>query len=286
MPDENPTPASADLDALGSVPGIPATEPAGSPCALDRAMALVSFLRGHCPWDEAQTPRSLIKHLIEESHEVADAVLRDDGGALREELGDLLLNVAFQIVIARERGLFDSHEVWRTLEEKMKRRHPHLFGGGSPGTWDDIKERESAPRPGALDGLPSTLPPLARANALGRRASRAGFDWDDPAGALEKVREETLEVAERLTSAGGRPSPDQADPGGLEEEIGDLLFAVVNVARQAGVDPHTALAGANLKFIRRFEAVEALAARRGLPMPGTQLEELDRLWDEVKASRG
>jgi len=254
---------------------------------LDRAMALVAFLRAHCPWDQAQTPRSLVKHLLEESHEVVDAILREDPAALREELGDLLLNLAFQLVIAEEDRRFDAWDVWTSLDEKMRRRHPHLFGLGEPTTWDDAKGRESVTGKGALAGLPSTLPPLARARALGRRASRVGFDWDDPSGALEKVREETREVAERLEGQGsGAFDSESVDAQAVEEEIGDLLFAVVNVARKVGVDASSALAGANLKFQRRFEAVEALARMRGLAMPGTGLERLDALWDEVKAGEG
>lgn len=267
-------------------------------------MALVSFLRTHCPWDRAQTPRSLIKHLVEESHEVADAILRDDPEGLQGELGDLLLNLAFQLVIAEESGRFSRGDVWTSLEDKMRRRHPHLFDLGDPVGWDEAKHRETTPGPGALAGLPATLPPLAKATALGRRASRVGFDWDDASGAVEKIREELDELVSLLASGSGedeQPEPaadrraadadvreERATPRGvaqraLEEEVGDLLFAVVNVSRHAGVDAATALARANVKFQRRFQAVEALASERDLPMPGTPLDRLDRLWDEVKS---
>lgn len=262
-------------------------------------MALVSYLRAHCPWDRAQTPRSLIKHLVEESHEVADAVLREDPESLRAELGDLLLNLAFQLVIAEEGESFGREDVWTALDDKMRRRHPHLFDLGEPLTWEEAKGREGPAQPSALAGLPATLPPLAKATALGRRASRVGFDWDDPSGALAKIHEEAEELGTLLTRAreegetsrgagpgdggAGGPTSESTRQDALEDEIGDLLFAVVNVSRHAGVDAATALARANLKFGRRFQAVEALASERGLPMPGTPLDQLDRLWDEVKA---
>ena len=161
-------------------------------------MALVSFLRAHCPWDRAQTPESLIKHLIEESHEVADAILREDPGGLRGELGDLLLNLAFQLVIAEEEEHFRREDVWEALDDKMRRRHPHLFDLGDAVSWEEAKEREDRRDRGALAGLPATLPPLAKATALGRRAGQVGFDWTDPAGALAKIHEEVDELAALL----------------------------------------------------------------------------------------
>ena len=242
-------------------------------CTLDQAMDLVAFLRAHCPWDGKQTPRTLTKHLLEEAHEVVEAIFSGNESALADELGDLLLNLAFQLVIAEEQGRFDRTSVWEGLDLKMRRRHPHLFGLGEEASWEDVKASEDDGRDGALSGVPRHLPALARASMIQRRASAVGFDWDEPTGALEKVREETDEVAGFL---GG---PVEA----LEEELGDLLFSVVNLARLAGVDPYGALTRANLKFERRFNAVEAAARFRGLPMPGTDLEVLDRLWDEVKA---
>lgn len=241
--------------------------------ALDRAMDLVVFLRANCPWDRKQTPRTLAKHLVEECHEVAEAILGGNPGKVAEELGDLLLNLAFQIVIAEEEGTFDRWEVWEALDEKMRQRHPHLFGLGDAASWDELKAGRERPAESALRGVPARLPPLAKAYLVQRRASRVGFDWGDPSGALDKVREETQEVEARL--AGGE--------GDLEDEVGDLLFSVVNVARVADVDPSAALTSATLKFKRRFTAVEARARSLGLSMPGTDLEALDRLWDEVKA---
>lgn len=243
---------------------------------LDRALALVEYLREHCPWDRKQTARSLVPHLLEETHETVDAIHTGDAEALRGELGDLLLNVAFQIVVAEQEGAFDREGVLRDLEGKMMRRHPHLFGLGERESWEAIKAREQAS--GALAGLAAGLDPLLRAHRMQEKASGMGFDWDDASGPLAKVKEELAEVEAALTG------PDPEAPGGsLEEELGDLLFAVVNLVRLAGLHPVPALDSANRKFQRRFAAVERRARERGIPMPGTSLEELDRLWDEVKA---
>jgi len=243
---------------------------------LDRALALVEYLRAHCPWDRKQTAESLIPHLLEETHETVDAIQSGDTGQLRGELGDLLLNLAFQVIVAEEAGHFARDEVVRELEEKMIRRHPHLFGLGERESWEAIKAREKGARKtSVLEGLPRSLDPLLRAYRCQQKASGVGFDWDTTEGALDKLREEVEEVEAELA---------EADPDRLSEEVGDLLFSVVNVARLAGVHPMTALRRANRKFEARFQALEALARERGVPLPGASLEELDRLWDEVKVS--
>jgi MazG family protein len=242
---------------------------------LDRALALVQFLRAHCPWDAEQTPRSLQRYLLEEAHEVADAISAGDPDALRDELGDLLLNVAFQVVIAEEQGAFSREDVVAGLEQKMRRRHPHLYGG-EPEEWAAIKARERAARPardGLLDDLPSGTDPLLRAFQTQERAASVGFDWDDWRGAWEKVREETDEVKEAIGAG---------DADHLEDELGDLLFAAVNLVRLAGAHPTAALGRANAKFARRFRGVEALARERGVKFGEASLAELDLLWDEVK----
>jgi nucleoside triphosphate diphosphatase len=253
----------------------PETGPTPAPAAgvLDRALALVEFLRARCPWDAAQTPSSLTKHLLEESHEVVDAIAAGDEAELRGELGDLLLNLAFQVVLAEERAVFGREDVVAGLEQKMRRRHPHLYGLGRAEPWADIKARErgDGPRP-LLDGLASGLDPLLRAYRIQQRVSEVGFDWDDPRGAWEKVREEVEEVGQEL---GG-------DRDRLEDELGDLLFAVVNLTRLAGADPTAALARANAKFSRRFGALEGIAGERGVVLGEAGLAELDVLWDEVK----
>jgi ATP diphosphatase len=242
---------------------------------LDRALALVEFLRAHCPWDAAQTPVSLTRYLLEEAHETAGAIAAGDPAALRGELGDLLLNVAFQVVIGEETGAFSREEVVAGLEQKMRRRHPHLYGLGPAEPWDVLKarERESAPPDSMLDEVPSGLDPLLAAFRIQERVAKVGFDWDDAHGALAKVREEAEEIGREL---------DEADPERLQDEVGDLLFAAVNLARQARVHPSAALAQANAKFGRRFRGVERLAAERGVVWGQATLEELDRLWDEVK----
>ena len=255
----------------------PESEPArpASGGVLDRALALVRFLRAHCPWDAKQTPHTLQRYLLEEAHEVADAINAGDPEGLRDELGDLLLNVAFQVVIGEEEGAFTREEVVAGLEQKMRRRHPHLYGLGEPEAWSAIKARERAERPagGLISSLPSGMDPLLRAFRMQERVAGVGFDWADWRGAWDKVVEETAEVKEAL---------EAGDADHLEDELGDLLFAVVNLVRLAGAHPTPALARANAKFARRFGGIEALAAERGVVLGEATLEELDVLWDEVK----
>jgi nucleoside triphosphate diphosphatase len=241
---------------------------------------MVEFLRVHCPWDAAQTPRSLLPYLLEEAHEVAEAVeLRDDPG-LAAELGDLLLHVAFQISLARERDAFDADDIASAVIAKMRRRHPQLFGmapagsaAGSSPEWERLKAVERGDA-SLVSGLAPGLDPLSRAHRLQERVSAVGFDWADASGALAKVREEVEEVAMALAEG---PEPR------IEEELGDLLFSVVNLARLAGSHGMHALARANRKFSDRFRGLERLAAERGIDLGGAGLEQLDALWDEVKA---
>lgn len=252
--------------------------------ALGRALALVRDLRARCPWDAAQTPESLRPYLVEEALELDQAIRHDDAAATREELGDLLLNVAFQIVIAEERQQFAAEAVVRELEEKMWWRHPHLFGlGERPPSWEHGKrvsrEQEAGSR-GALAGLPPTLPPLLMAYRLQERAAGVGFDWPDAGGPLAKVKEETAELEHEL--AAGRPAPGSPPPARIAEELGDLLFSIVNLARKLGVNPSQALERSNDTFMRRFTALERLAAGRGVDVGRATLAELDALWNEVK----
>lgn len=262
-------------DSQADFPPIP--HPEG---ALDRALALVEFLRERCPWDAAQTPHSLRRFLLEEAHEVVDAIERNDAASLRDELGDLLLNLAFQVVIAEEKGDFTRQQVVASLEEKMRRRHPHLYGDGAARSWEEIKAEEQAARQPAEASAKSLLEdvapgpdPLREAGRLQARVARVGFDWPEPRGAWSKVREEIDEVGAEL---------DTADVAALEDEIGDLLFSVVNLARLAQVDAPTALARANCKFRRRFAALERLARERGVVVGQAGLQELDTLWDDAK----
>jgi MazG family protein len=236
---------------------------------LDDTLALMRDLRARCEWDAAQTHESLRPYLIEEAYEADDALRSGDDAAIREELGDLLLQVVFHSVVAEERGAFDAGEVAGSLIAKMRRRHPHLYDGGERQPWERMK---AAKRASLAEGLPVDLPALHRAHRLQDRAAGVGFDWPDAAGPLEKVGEELTEVREVL----------DAPPERLEAELGDLLFAVVNLCRKAGVHASLALDKANAKFARRFGEVERLAAERGLEVATAGLAQLDALWDEVK----
>jgi MazG family protein len=240
-------------------------------------MAMVADLRVRCDWDRIQTRTTLRPYLIEEAHELAAALGEDNPRAIREEVADLMLHLAWQLVLGRELGEFTSDDIADDVIAKMERRHPHLFGTGERERWEHLKARERPATQGALDGLPATLPALLTAYRLQQRAAGVNFDWPDVAGPLAKVREELAEVEVEL-AAGAAAAPR------LEAEVGDLLFAVVNLARKAGVQPDAALDRANAKFRRRFSAVEALVAADGIDWSTATLEELDRRWDAVKAT--
>ena len=247
--------------------------------ALGRALALVRDLRVRCAWDRVQTRETLRPYLVEEVLELDHALSEDDPERIRDELGDFLLHLAWQLVLAEEHREFSPDDVADTMERKMKRRHPHLFDLGPPEPWDLLKRRER--EGGVLGRLPRTLPDLLRAYRLQERAASVGFDWPDTSGPIEKVKEELAEVEQELCGAAASRA-DARDA--LTDEIGDLLFAVVNLARKAGVQPGPALDQANRKFRQRFEALEALAEQRGLDLHVAGLEALDELWEEVKGS--
>ena len=252
---------------------------------LEDTLALMRDLRQRCEWDAAQTHASLRPYLLEEAHEVDDALRSGDDRLLREELGDLLLQILFHSVVAEERGAFDFHDVAQTFITKMKGRHPHLYGDGVRQPWEQMKAKK---RESIAEGLPADLPALHRAFRLQDRAAGVGFDWPDVDGPADKVAEELEEVREELasnphiTKHGTAPVYDERHQR-LENEIGDLLFAVVNLSRKAGVHPALALDRANAKFARRFQEVERLAVERGLKVGEASLAELDALWDEVKS---
>lgn len=243
---------------------------------LEDTLLLMKDLRARCDWDAVQTHDSLRPYLIEEAHELDDALRAGSDGAMREELGDVLLQVLFHSVVAEERGAFTIEDVAGGLVSKMRERHPHLYGDGNRVPWE---EQKAARRTSIEDGLPSGLPALHRAHRLQDRAAGVGFDWPDSAGPQEKVAEELVEVQALL---GQRPTG--ADPGALEAELGDLLFAVVNLCRKCGVHAELALDKANAKFVRRFTSIEQLANARGIDVRTAGLEALDALWDEVKAN--
>ncbi|HEY2025574.1 MAG TPA: nucleoside triphosphate pyrophosphohydrolase [Gemmatimonadaceae bacterium] len=242
-------------------------------------LELMKDLRRRCEWDAAQTHESLRPYLIEEAYEVDDAIRAVDDRALKEELGDLLLQVLFHSVVAEERGAFDFSDVAEGFLRKMKSRHPHLYDGGERQSWEGMKARK---RNSIVDGLPADLPALHRAFRLQDRAAGVGFDWPDAVGPAEKVEEELAEVRAEVLHGAHAAGFGVPDPK-LEEELGDLLFSVVNLCRKLGVHPSLALDKANAKFARRFQAVEALAKDRGIDVSGAGLGVLDTLWNEVKS---
>jgi ATP diphosphatase len=240
-----------------------------------------------CPWDREQSFVSIAPYTVEEAHEVADAIARSDLVDLREELGDLLLQVVYHARLAEETGAFDFGDVVVAITRKMIRRHPHVFGdddarsaGAAKGFWERMKAEEKRERHDhrpnrLLDGISAGLPPLARAVKLQRKASTVGFDWDDPRRVIEKLREETDEIAAELDR-----SPSQ--PERMTDEVGDLLFAVANLARHLNVDPDHALRRANVKFVNRFGQIEAELEAEGRTVGDASLDEMEELWQRAK----
>ena len=262
---------------------------------LSRLIEIMAALRtpgSGCAWEMQQTFETIAPYTIEEAYEVADAITRGDLDDLKDELGDLLLQVAFHARMAQEQGAFDFGDVVDAITTKLVRRHPHVFGnerGASPeevkALWGRIKAEEKAqrlgrggearPEPGALAGVPPTLPALTRALKLQNKAGAVGFDWRDPLAVLAKIREEADEISDAI--AGGN-----ADE--IKGEVGDLLFAVVNLARHLDVEPEAALRATNAKFERRFAAIESALAAQGKRPQDATLEEMDELWDAAKAA--
>ncbi len=240
-----------------------------------------------CPWDLEQTFRTIAPYTLEEAYEVADAIARGDLADLKDELGDLLLQVAFHARMAEEQGAFDFGDVVETVTAKLVRRHPHVFANADgktakavEGLWERIKAEEkagqddAAPR-GALTGVPVALPALTRALKLQNKAGRVGFDWNDARAVLAKIREEADEIEAELDGPNKTAAP---------AEVGDLLFAVVNLARHLGADPEDVLRQTNLKFERRFGSIERALTARGKTPKEASLAEMDALWDEAKAA--
>ncbi|UVO49235.1 nucleoside triphosphate pyrophosphohydrolase [Sphingomonas sp. SUN019] len=240
---------------------------------IDRLLAIMARLRDPetgCEWDRAQSFASIAPYTIEEAYEVADAIARGDMADLKDELGDLLLQVVFHSRIAEEAGDFAFPDVVAAISDKMERRHPHIFGDGGEGhaDWERVKATERAAKgnSGALDGVAIGLPALTRAEKLQKRGARVGFDWPDASGARAKIDEELAEI-------------EAADDDTRAEEVGDLLFAVVNFARHLKIDPEAALRAASAKFERRFVAMEAMA---GDAFPALSLDAKEELWSKAK----
>lgn len=259
-------------------------------------LAIMQKLRdpdGGCPWDVQQTFATIAPYTIEEAYEVADAIDRNDLDDLRDELGDLLLQVVFHARMAQEQGAFDFDDVVAAISDKMLRRHPHVFAGApvedaeaQTRAWELHKRNERAAAghedTSALAGIAGGMPEWQRAIKLQQRAARVGFDWPGPAPVIAKLHEEIEEVCVEFAAVAA--APDDADAHErLEDEIGDLLFVCANLARHAKVDPGNALRRANRKFERRFRAMEALAAADGIELASLPLEAQDRYWDRAKA---
>ncbi len=268
-----------------------------SPYSLEDLLYLMARLRKPktgCPWDLKQSYRTIVPSTIEEAYEVADAIEREDFGHLPEELGDLLFQVIFYSQLAREEGRFDFQGIVSALVEKLVRRHPHVFPNGTLASevgpdaesddskgvkqrWEDIKQQERAKKGkhNILDDVPVGLPALTRAQKLQKRASRVGFDWPDCQGVQQKIMEEIGELSQAMT---------QNDAPSVQDEVGDLLFTVVNLARHLGVDAETALRQANQKFYRRFGTMESALAGKGLAVENVSAEQLDIFWEQAKRS--
>jgi ATP diphosphatase len=257
---------------------------------IDRLLEIMARLRDPergCPWDLEQTFRTIAPHTIEEAYEVADAIEQGDMPALKDELGDLLFQVVFYAQMARERGTFDFDAIAGAICDKMIRRHPHVFGDVTVDSadamvvrWEDQKAAERDAKAEAegrqasvLDGVTGGLPALTRALKLQKRAARVGFDWTDVADILDKIEEEIGELRHELA---------EANKGRMQDELGDLLFAVVNLARRLDIDPETALRGTNAKFERRFRRIETLLSEAGRRPEDAGLDDMEALWQQAK----
>ena len=268
---------------------IPKSKPRGAKrsagAAFNRLVGIMAKLRapGGCPWDRKQTHRSLLPYLIEETYELKDALLSRSSSRMREEMGDLLLQIVFHAQLASERGRFDAADVADSISDKLVRRHPHVFGSKRTrltstqvlANWERIKLSEKPRKSRSLlEGVPRSMPALLKAYRVQEKVAQYGFDWQHAEGALVKLREEVDEFSEALQH-------NRHDA--VAEELGDLLFTLVNLARHVGVDPETALDRTNQKFVRRFEAVEKSLKRQGLDPSDVGLDVLDTEWQAVKA---
>jgi len=268
---------------------LPGVESAamGETHPLDALRALCARLRGPdgCPWDREQTLETLKPYIVEEAYEVVDAIAAQDPRALEEELGDLLFQIVFVAQLAEEQGWFDLAKVMRLAHAKMVARHPHVFGEVKVAdaqevvqNWERLKKKEK--KRGTLEGVPPSLPALLKALRITEKAAAVGFDWAKPEDVLTKLREEVEELSGVVARA------QEEDRQTLREELGDVLFSIANVARHLGVDPEAALQASNHKFMRRFAAMEAMAAERGSSLEALSAEELEALWQRAKASQG
>jgi tetrapyrrole methylase family protein/MazG family protein len=278
----------ATLSASITMPLVP-LPPGSTHQNWDDLVQIMGRLRRSCPWDREQTHESLVRYLIEETYEVVDAIEGDDPGELCEELGDLLFQVVFHAQLATERGKFSIADVVDTLSNKMIRRHPHVFGDVAVASvaevwqnWDQLKalEASSASRTSKLDGIPRGMPALQRGQKMQEKAARVGFDWTDVRSVTEKLAEELREFAEARALAGNLVHEDPH----VREELGDVLFTVVNLARKLNIDAEGAMRDANAKFDRRFRYMEQYALAAGRELGDMSLDELEDLWQAAKTA--
>ncbi|MEO7201641.1 MAG: nucleoside triphosphate pyrophosphohydrolase [Candidatus Tumulicola sp.] len=264
-----------------SIPLVPLPAPSAH-YSWDDLVEVMARLRAGCPWDREQTHRSLVPYLIEETYEVVEAIENEDNEGLCEELGDLLLQIVFHAQLGAETATFTVADVIDALANKMVRRHPHVFGDAEIRdvdaqwvNWEKLKALEATgkKRRSRLDGIPRALGALQRGQRMQEKASRVGFDWKSVDGVLDKLDEERRELA---------VAREEANPDGVREELGDVLFTLVNLARSLGVDAEAAMREANEKFYRRFRYMEEDAARKGRPLAEMSIEELEELWQQAK----
>jgi len=248
----------------------------------EKLVGIMTALRGEkgCPWDREQTRESLKPFLVEETYEVLEAIDEENPEKIREELGDLLFQIIFHCQLAKERREFDVNDVVRKISEKMIRRHPHVFGGATYETseevlkqWEERKKEEGKSKESILEGIPRELPSLLKAHRIQARASRVGFDWKQVEDVVEKLDEELKEFRDAL---------EKKDQQEIEDELGDVFFVLVNISRFVGVNPEDALRKTISKFISRFRYIEMKAAELGKTLSGMSLEEMDALWNEAK----
>lgn len=248
----------------------------------DRLVRIMETLRSEkgCPWDRVQTHDTLKRYLIEETYELIEAIEQKDIKAIKEELGDLLLQIVFHSQIEKEKGNFDINDVIETIIQKMIGRHPHVFGSLEFKTpeevlaqWDDRKKEEGKLHESILEGIPKSLPALLRAYKIQSRVAKVGFDWESVDGVIDKIKEEIKEVEEAIKSG---------EKNKIEEEVGDLLFSIVNLARFLKIDPEAALRSTNRKFEERFKKLEKIAKERGKQLKDMSLSEMDTLWEDIK----
>ena len=252
--------------------------------AFGRLLQIMDDLRAGCPWDREQTMESLRKLTIEETYELGDAILQNDLEDVRNELGDLMLHIVFYAKIGSEKGVFDIYDVLETISKKLIHRHPHIYGEVQVKNADDVKHNWEAlkleeGRQGVLAGVPASLPALVKANRIQEKVHGIGFDWKDKHDIWEKIQEEIDELSDAMKNSHSKESVNHK----IEEEFGDLIFSIINAARLYGIEPENALERTNLKFMNRFNYMEAEAEKRGTPIRELSLAEMDRLWEKAKS---